>query len=88
MEGALAIHLSLALMPAWPGEGGARLLTPLSQARHLETCGTQCPARLQHPGGVVFKEMHPGPVAFPPLRMWAFGPHQAQDDRSPSYLLS
>lgn len=47
---ALASHFSLALEPAWPGEGGARLLSPLSQARHLGTCGTQCPARLQHPG--------------------------------------
>lgn len=29
------------------------------------------------PWGVVFKGMLPGPVAFPPPRMWALGPHQA-----------
>lgn len=48
--GALATHFSTALEPPWPGDGGTRLLTLLSQARHLETCGTLCPARLQHPG--------------------------------------
>lgn len=49
-RGALATHFSLALVPAWSGEGGARLLTPLSQARHLETCGTQCPTWSKHRG--------------------------------------
>lgn len=59
----LATHFSLVLMPAWPGEGGAHLLTPLSQARHLETCGTQCSARLQHHGewssrGCTYSQLH------------------------------
>lgn len=37
------------LVHAWPGEGGAHLLTLLNQARHLETCGTQGPAPSWHP---------------------------------------
>lgn len=46
--GASATHFNL--VPAWSEEGGACLLAPLSQARHLETCGTQCPTWPQHLG--------------------------------------
>lgn len=77
--GPLATHFSLALEPAWPGEGGARLLTPLSQARHLGTCGTQCPARLQHPGEWSSRGCAQGQV-HSLLLEGGLSPDQAQDD--------